>query len=69
MLFQIQYWQNLLILQGLRNVEHISVQDNPIKRLPGFAFAGLRNITELHLGYNKLEKIDGYVQSRLTKLT
>ena len=46
-------------LQGLRNVDIISVQDNPIKRLPGFAFAGLRNITKLHLGYNKLEKIDG----------
>ena len=43
------------------------MQDNPIKRLPGFAFAGLRNITELHLGYNKLEKIDGYVKSRLHK--
>ena len=36
----------------MRDVQHISVQDNPIKRLPGFAFAGMRNITELHLGYN-----------------
>ena len=43
------------------------MQDNPIKRLPGFAFAGLRNITELHLGYNKLEKIDGHGKSRLYK--
>jgi Leucine-rich repeat (LRR) protein len=37
----------------------ISIQNNPITHLTGFAFAGLRNVTNLYLGYNRLKRIDG----------
>jgi len=37
----------------------ISLQNNPLTVLPGFAFAGMRNVTNIYLGYNRLEKIDG----------
>ena len=50
---------NLLTLQDLRNLSEISLQNNPLTTLPGFAFAGMRNITNIYLGYNRLNKIDG----------
>ena len=42
----------------------ISVQNNPILHLQGFAFAGIRNVTNIYLGYNRLKQIDGYVNRR-----
>jgi len=38
----------------------ISIQNNPLTRITGFAFAGLRNVTNLCLGYNRVTEIDGY---------
>ena len=37
----------------------ISVQNNPIKILSSFAFAGIRNVSSLMLGHNQLSVIQG----------
>ena len=37
----------------------ISVQNNPIKILSSFAFAGIRNVSNLMLGHNQLSVIEG----------
>ena len=40
-------------------MEEISVQNNPIKVLSSFAFAGIRNVSSLMLGHNQLSVIEG----------
>jgi len=49
----------LIILQGLRDLEDLSVQNNPITRLQGFTFAGIRNVSNLLLGHNQINRIEG----------
>jgi hypothetical protein len=40
-------------MQGVSNVEEISLRWNPIETISGFAFAGMRNVSQIYLGYNK----------------
>ena len=47
----------------------ISIQNNPLARLTGFAFAGLRNVTHLCLGYNRITKIDGLAYIRIQRFS
>ena len=52
------YIFSLFFCQDLHDMTEISVQNNPITQLQGFALAGIRNVTNLYLGYNRLNRID-----------
>ncbi len=50
---------SLPFLQDLRDMTELSLQNNPLSELHGFALAGMRNVTNVYLGYNRIARIDG----------